>query len=340
MKKDLKSMTLAEIEDVVVSGNFEKYRAKQIFEKLKKGAMTLDEINIPNKLRDYLAQDYFIAELKVERELISKLDGTRKYLFRLFDDEFIESVLMEYHHGNTLCISTQVGCRMGCKFCASTLGGLVRNLYPSEMLSQIQLAEKTSGKKISNIVMMGIGEPFDNWENVKRFLELLADPTGLQIGARHISLSTSGNVDGIKTLAKEKSQVTLSVSLHAPDDETRNKLMPINKKWNVEELIDAIKYYIKETNRRVSFEYAMIDGVNDTKEHAVKLAKLLKGMLCHVNLIPVNRVKERDFFKSSKENLVNFENILKKSNITVTVRRTLGSDINASCGQLRNENKE
>lgn len=339
MKADLKSMSLSGIEKAVTDGGFQKYRAKQIFDKLRAGAMSVDEINIPVDLREYLKQSFFVPSVEVEDKFESKLDSTVKYLFKLSDGEYIESVLMEYHHGNTLCISTQVGCRMGCAFCASTIGGLKRNLYPSEMIGQIEAAQKDSKRKISNIVMMGIGEPFDNFENVKRFFELLSMNGEISIGARHISLSTSGNADGIRALADMHSQVTLSVSLHAPNDEIRNRIMPVNKKWNISELISACKEYIKITNRRISFEYAMINGVNDSAENAEELARLLQGMLCHVNLIPVNKVSERNFERSSGDSLRRFEEILQKRRINVTVRRTLGADINASCGQLRRNRK-
>lgn len=339
MKADLKSLFLPEIEEIVLKGGFQKYRAKQIYDKLRSGAMSIDEINIPKDMKEYLKENYFIPAVVIEEKFESQIDPTIKYLFRLFDGEFIEAVLMEYHHGNTLCISTQVGCRMGCAFCASTIGGLKRNLYPSEMIGQIEVAQRDSGKKISNIVMMGIGEPFDNFENVKSFLNMLSMQGEISIGARHISLSTSGNVDGIKELAKMHSQVTLSVSLHAPNDKIRDTIMPVNKKWNISELISACKEYIKITNRRISFEYAMIDGVNDSRENAEELANLLSGMLCHVNLIPVNKVSERNFSRSSNDSLRQFEQILQKRKINVTVRRTLGADINASCGQLRRNRK-
>ena len=340
MKADLKSLSLPEIEEIVLKGGFQKYRAKQIYDKLRSGAMSIDEINIPKDIKEYLKEEYFVPAVIIEEKFESQIDPTIKYLFKLFDGEFIEAVLMEYHHGNTLCISTQVGCRMGCAFCASTIGGLIRNLYPSEMIGQIEAAQRDSGKKISNIVMMGIGEPFDNFENVKTFLNMLSMQGEISIGARHISLSTSGNVDGILELAKMHSQVTLSVSLHAPNDKIRDTIMPVNKKWNVYKLISACKEYIKITNRRISFEYAMIDGVNDSRENAEELADLLSGMLCHVNLIPVNKVSERNFLRSSNDSLKQFEQILQKRKINVTVRRTLGADINASCGQLRRNRKQ
>lgn len=338
MPFDLKSMTLSDLEKIVAEQGYPKFRAKQIYEKLQNGAMEFSEINIPNELRQYLSENYFIATCYIEQKYVSAIDGTVKYLFRLYDGEFIESVLMKYHHGYTLCISTQVGCRMGCKFCASTLGGLVRNLYPSELLGQIQAAEHDMQVRISNIVMMGIGEPFDNFDNVLRFLELIKEKTGVNIGARHISLSTSGNIDGIRRLITDSPQITLSVSLHAPNDRIRSSIMPVNNKWNIEELITACREYIEKTNRRISFEYAMISGVNDTDECAYELVALLKGMLCHVNLIPANPVKERNHKKSSVKRQNEFKKILEENGLTVTVRRTLGADINASCGQLRRDN--
>ena len=278
---------------------------------------------------------------KPQKKLVSKNDGTVKYLFRLYDGECVESVFMRYEHGNTICVSTQVGCRMGCTFCASTLMGLKRNLLPSEILGQVIAAQRDLGEKVSNIVMMGIGEPLDNYDNVRKFLTLVNTDEGLNIGHRHISLSTCGLCDKIRSLADEKLQITLSVSLHASDSETRKKLMPVAKKFDLDELINACKYYIEKTGRRISFEYSMISGENDSHEHASRLAKLLSGMICHVNLIPLNDVKERSYTKSSKKAIEDFVKILEKHRITATVRRRLGSDINASCGQLRadNENK-
>ena len=314
----------------------EKFRAKQIFSWLTKGVETFDEMtNVSSAIRNVLNENAYIALPRVHTKLVSKIDGTVKYLFELYDGERVESVFMRYEHGNTLCISTQVGCRMGCSFCASTLGGLVRNLTPSEMLGQIIAAQKDTGERVSNIVMMGIGEPLDNYDNTLKFLKLVNHPDGLCIGHRHISLSTCGLCDKIRTLADENLQITLSVSLHAPDQETRKNLMPVARKFEIEELIQACKYYIEKTGRRISFEYSMIHGENDSPEHAKKLAKVLSGMLCHVNLIPLNSVKERSYTKSSREAIEEFIKILEKFHITATVRRRLGSDINASCGQLR-----
>ncbi len=319
----------------------EKYRAKQIYLWLQKGTYSFDEmLNIPKSIRLLLEEHTFLTLPRVEKKLVSKLDGTVKYLFRLYDGEFIESVFMRYEHGNTLCISSQVGCRMGCGFCASTLTGLKRNLLPSEMTGQVMAAQRDLGERVSNIVMMGIGEPLDNYENVLRFLSLVNDENGLGIGHRHISLSTCGLCDKIRDLADRQLQITLSVSLHASDSETRKKLMPVANKYDLDELIDTCKYYIQKTGRRISFEYSMIHGENDTPECAYRLKKLLSGMICHVNLIPLNDVKERGYTKSKKQAIDEFVKILSQGHITATVRRKLGSDINAACGQLRAQTSE
>lgn len=342
-KLDIKSMTLPELEAEMQKLSLPRFRGKQIFRWLQSGAETFGDMsNLPAALRAELQEKYDIAGCKIEKKLVSSLDGTVKYLYRLHDGELIESVVMQYHYGRSICISTQAGCRMGCRFCASTLNGLVRNLTASEMLSQIQTAAKDCGARISHVVLMGIGEPFDNYEQVLRFLELVGNEEGLNIGARNISLSTCGRVDGIYRLLREprKSQITLSISLHAPNDEIRSRIMPVNAKWGVDELLRACRDYTEETSRRISFEYAMIDGVNDSDENAEELAKRLRGMLCHVNLIPVNAVKERQQKASSRERLRSFQNVLQKNGINVTIRRTLGSDINASCGQLRREGGE
>ncbi|MBQ2420969.1 MAG: 23S rRNA (adenine(2503)-C(2))-methyltransferase RlmN, partial [Clostridia bacterium] len=312
-----------------------KFRAGQIFDWLQKRMVSsFDEMtNLSKDFRNRLENDYYIADCVIEEKFCSKLDETVKYLFRLNDGECIESVLMKYNHGWSICISSQVGCRMGCKFCASTIGGLKRNLTPSEMLSQIMTAQKDMNIRISNIVMMGIGEPFDNYDNVVRFLELVGCDKGINIGMRHISLSTCGRVDGIRKFMELDNQLTLSISLHAPNDKIRNTMMPINNKWNVSELISACRDYFKRTGRRISFEYAMIKGVNDSKECADELIKLLSGMICHVNLIPVNEVKENDYERS--ERVHEFCDYLNRHGMNATVRRTLGADISASCGQLR-----
>ena len=334
-KKDIKSMTLSELEKEVKSLGLPKFRAGQIFDWLQKQCVcSFDEMtNLSKSLRETLDERYYIASCEVEERFESALDETVKYLFRLHDGQCIESVLMKYNHGWSICISSQVGCRMGCKFCASTIGGLVRSLTASEMLSQIMAAQKDRGIRISNIVMMGIGEPFDNYDNVVRFLELVGDEKGLNIGMRRISLSTCGRVDGIRRFMELDSQLTLSISLHAPNDEIRNSIMPINKKWNVNELISACRDYYKRTGRRISFEYAMIKDVNDSRECADQLIKLLSGMNCHINLIPANEVRENDYRRSDR--VREFCEYLVRHGMNATVRRTLGADISASCGQLR-----
>ena len=346
-KIDLASLNMEELTQKLceISGNsgvkIEKFRSSQIYGWLTRGIYSFDEmLNVPKSIKSVLEEYCLITLPRVEKKLVSKLDGTVKYLFRLYDGEFIESVFMRYEHGNTLCVSTQVGCRMGCTFCASTLTGLTRNLYPSEILGQVVAAQRDMNEKVSNIVMMGIGEPLDNYDNVMKFLELVNDEKGLNIGHRHISLSTSGLCDKIRSLADEKKQITLSVSLHASDAETRKKLMPVAKKYDLDELIESCRYYIEKTGRRISFEYAMIAGENDSHAHAERLASLLSGMICHVNLIPLNDVKERAYTKSSKKAIDDFVKILERKHITATVRRRLGSDINASCGQLRAENEK
>ncbi|MBQ3563905.1 MAG: 23S rRNA (adenine(2503)-C(2))-methyltransferase RlmN [Clostridia bacterium] len=340
VKKDIKSMTLTEIEAEMKALGQPKFRAAQIFDWLQKRCVTtFDEMtNLSKELRSLLDDGYYIANCEIEDRFDSKLDETVKYLFRLNDGECIESVLMKYEHGWSICISSQVGCRMGCKFCASTIGGLVRSLTASEMLSQIMTAQKDRGIRISNIVMMGIGEPFDNFDNVVRFLALVGDEKGLNIGMRHISLSTCGRVDGIRRFMELDSQITLSVSLHAPNDRIRNTMMPINKKWNVAELISACRDYFNRTGRRISFEYALIKGVNDSRECADELIRLLKGLVCHINLIPVNKVKENNYEKSDR--VREFCNYLNQNGMNATVRRTLGSDISASCGQLRQKHTQ
>lgn len=334
---DIKSMFLSEIESDFQQSNLAKYRAKQVYSWLTRGVTSFDEMtDLSLSLREKLKTKYYISNCIIEKKLVSSYDGTVKYLFKLNDGEYIESVLMKYHHGYTICISTQVGCKMGCKFCATGMSGFSRNLTPSEMISQIQRAQLDNGVRISNVVLMGMGEPLDNYDNVLRFLKLISDSDGMNIGARHISLSTCGVVDKIYKLAEEGLQITLSVSLHAPEDKLRNDIMPINKRFNVDELLSACRFYQSKTNRRISFEYAMIDGLNDSEECAKILSRKLKNMLCHVNLIPVNSNGFKNIYKKSgKENLDKFIKILEREKIPVTVRRTLGSDIQASCGQLR-----
>ncbi len=335
-KTDIKSMNLAELEAFITSLGQPKFRAKQIFKWLHLGIKEFEEMtDIPKALRENLDTTCYIAGVEIVRRLESKLDGTVKYVYRLFDGEYIESVFMKYEHGYTVCISTQVGCRMGCGFCASGLNGLTRNLTASEMLAQITSASKDNGVRISNIVMMGMGEPLDNFDNSVRFLELVSNPLGLNIGLRHISLSTSGVVSGIKKLREYDFPITLSISLHAPNDRIRGSMMPVNKKWNIDELIKACKEYQAVTTRRISFEYALIEGVNDSEECAEELALRLKGMLCHINLIPANPVKENSFKKPNRNKILKFQKWLTDRGINATVRRTLGADIEASCGQLR-----
>lgn len=342
--KDISSLNIPELAQYLeelsgISGvKFEKFRAKQIFSWLMRGVSDFSQMtNISARQKDILSQYCYIALPEIHTKYVSKLDGTVKYLFRLHDGEYIESVFMRYKHGNTLCISSQAGCRMGCTFCASTLGGLSRNLTPSEMLGQILQAQNDTGERVSNIVMMGIGEPLDNYDNVIKFLHLVNDPEGINIGYRHISLSTCGIVPGIYKLSEENLPITLSISLHAPTQKYREGIMPVARKWSIDELLTACRDYIKATGRRISFEYAMIDGVNDTPECAQQLSKLLSGMLCHANLIPLNSVKERSYKKSSAAAIDNFVKTLEKNGITATVRRKLGADINASCGQLRRD---
>ena len=334
-------MSLAELKEEFASAGEKSYTASQVYSWLHKHQVSsFDEMtNIKKELRENLKKIYYISDCTIEKKLVSVYDETVKYLFKLNDGELIESVVMKYKYGRTICVSSQVGCKMGCSFCASGIAGFVRNLLPGEILSQVYTAQKDLGIKISHIVMMGVGEPLDNFDNVMRFLELISDENGQNIGMRNISLSTCGVVSGIYKLMEKKLQLTLSVSLHAPSDEIRNRTMPVNSRWNIETLLKACRDYTAATNRRISFEYAMISSVNDSDECARLLAKRLKGMLCHVNLIPVNSVKERDYRKSSGERIAAFIKILEKSGINVTVRRTLGSDINASCGQLRRGEK-
>ena len=335
--KDIKSMTLAELteEFTAVLGE-PKFRAGQVYTWLHRGARSFDEMtNLAKPLREKLAQNYALPYPTVARRLESKKDGTIKYLWRLTDGNCVESVLMRYHHGNTVCISSEVGCPMGCAFCASTLGGLVRRLTPSEMLDQVLFTQLDSGLPISNIVLMGIGEPLDNYDTVLRFLQLVNSPEGMNIGMRHISLSTCGLVDRIDRLAEENLQLTLSVSLHAPTDEVRSRIMPVNKKYPVDTLLAACRRYFEKTGRRISFEYAMIRDVNDTPEMAQLLIKKLRGIAAHVNLIPLNEVAESPLRPSLPETVRAFQQTLEQHGIPATVRRTLGSDINASCGQLR-----
>ncbi len=338
-KRDIKSRSLDELKEEFTALGLQSFRAKQVYSWLhEKQVLTFDEMtNLSAKHRELLDNEYYINSLAVERKLVSAIDGTIKFLYRLRDGEFVESVFMRYKHGNSLCISTQVGCRMGCKFCASTLLGLKRNLDPSEMLDEIYTAQRETGEKVSSIVLMGIGEPLDNFDNVLKFLSILSSAEGMNLSLRHVSLSTCGLVDKINKLAEYKLGLTLSISLHAPNDEIRSQTMPINSKWNIEQLLRACRDYFEKTGRRISFEYALISGVNDSDECALELAQRLSGMISHVNLIPVNAVKERGFVRSSKQRIKRFIEVLEKNGVNATVRRELGSDINAACGQLRRD---
>lgn len=342
MKKDISSLSLQELCGWVSEKGLARYRANQIFEWLhKSGVCDFDEMsNISKDIRSALSKEFFISSCKIEDKFISSVDATVKYLFRLTDGEYIESVIMKYKYGYTICVSSQVGCKMGCRFCASTLAGYKRNLTAGEIEAQLHAAEKDLDIRISHIVLMGIGEPLDNFTNVIRFIENVNSDKGLNISARNITLSTCGIVPKIKELMKLNSQITLTISLHAPNDEIRNRIMPVNHKWGVRELISICKEYAKHTSRRVSFEYTLIKDVNDSDACAAELSRLLKGMLCHVNLIPVNNVEERKNIRSSDKAVNNFLHILQKNGINATIRRTLGSDINASCGQLRRKKTE
>ena len=333
---NIKSQTLPELTAALKELGQPAFRGKQVYTWLHKGARSYEEMsNLPKSLRDVLGEKYPIYAPEVVRKQESKKDGTIKYLWRLADGNCVETVLMRYHYGNTICISTEVGCRMGCAFCASTLGGLVRRLEPHEMLDQVLFTQIDSGLPVSHIVLMGIGEPLDNFDNVMRFLELVNSPEGMNISMRHISLSTCGLVPKIDELAKRKLQISLAISLHGPNDEIRNRIMPVNKAYPIDELLDACRRYYGMTSRRIHFEYAMIDGVNDTETCARELLRRLKGLGAHVNLIPLNHVEESPLKPSSKAAVAKFQKILEDGGVTATVRRTLGGDIDASCGQLR-----
>ena len=328
-------MTFDEIVSDFLNISEKKYRAKQVYEWIVKGTNSFDEMtNLSKPFREKLSSIYEIPKVIIETKRISS-DGTIKYLFKMPFGGYVESVIMKYKHGNTICVSTQVGCKMGCAFCKTGELGFKRNLFPSEMISQIQEAEKDLNAKISNIVLMGMGEPLDNYENVVKFIKMISSEDHLNIGMRHISLSTCGIVDKIYKLAEENMQLTLSISLHASNDETRKKIMKIANRWSISELIEACKYYIKKTGRRISFEYIMIDGVNDRPADAERLIKLLKGVLCHVNLIPLNGENNANLKRSSKNCIYRFKNALEAGNISATIRRTLGEDIEGACGQLR-----
>ncbi len=343
-KTDILSLSPAELEEFILSLGQARYRAEQIYAFLMRGAQSFSEMsNIPKALREKLENTAFIATATQVEKRVSR-DGTAKYLYSLYDGETIESVIMRYKHGNTICISSEAGCPMGCAFCASTLGGLSRKLLPSELLSQVIQTAKDIGERIDGIVLMGIGEPLDNYDNVIKFLRLVNEEKGLNIGLRHISLSTCGIVPRIYDLAKENMPITLSISLHASDDETRSSLMPVNKRWNIEALLTACAHYFSVTGRRISFEYTLIRGKNDNEKAARALASVLHkycpDMPIHVNLIPVNAVAERGFSPSERSGIDKFVEVLEKAHIVATVRRHLGSDIDASCGQLRAKRKE
>ena len=342
-RADLLSLLPAELEELMLSVGEPKYRAKQIFTQLHRGLTPSEMTNIGKKTVDKLNEVSFCSLPTVAKKLVSAIDGTIKYLFRLTDGNSVESVVMKYKHGNTICISSQVGCRMGCKFCASTIGGKVRDLLPGELLGQISMAQKDCNERISNIVMMGIGEPLDNYDNVTKFLRLVNHEDGLNIGYRHISLSTCGIPKKILELATLDLPITLSISLHASDDKTRSEIMPVNNSYNIDSLLSACREYYRSTERRISFEYTLISGKNDSKAQATPLANLLNSRLrtkndtmpIHVNLIPVNEVRENGFTRSSQKAISEFAAELEKRGLRATVRRKLGSDINASCGQLR-----
>jgi len=334
---NLGDLTKEQLKEYIVQSGQSAFRTKQIFKWIHSGIESTDEMtDIPLSLRQKLSEDFEIFLPAVYKKLVSKLDGTVKYLFKLSDGNIIESVVMNYHHGKSICISSQVGCRMGCSFCASTLHGLERNLSPFEIEGQILRAQKDLGEKISNVVIMGIGEPFDNYDNIITFLKNVNDETGLNMGYRHITLSTCGLADKIRAFAEEEIPINLAISLHAPTDEVRKNLMPVAKAFSLRELMDACDYYFEKTHRRITFEYALVKGKNASKDEAERLAGLLRGKNCHVNLIPVNPVTERNNIRTNPKETQNFQKALENLGINATIRRELGADINASCGQLRN----
>lgn len=337
-KVNIKNMFINEIEELLESISEQKYRGKQIFEWIHKGVNSFDEMtNLSKDLRKKLSHIAYIDAPKIYKKFESQQDETKKYLIELSDNNIIECVLMKYHHGYSVCISSQVGCRMGCKFCASTVKGLNRNLETSEMLDQVLIISKDIGQRISNIVIMGIGEPFDNYNNMIRFLKLVNSKDGINIGFRHITVSTCGIVDKIIDLSREGIPVNLAISLHAPNDSIRKKIMPVGQKYSIDEILNACKIYTEKTKRRVTFEYAMISNVNDSEIHAEELASKVKNILCHINLIPVNMIEERNYFRSNTKTINRFYDILIRNGIETTIRRELGSDISASCGQLRGQ---
>ena len=336
-KTDIKSLTMEELIESFVEIGEKKFRATQCYEWMhKKLVRSFEEMtNLSKNLRETLFDKYHYTAVKMVKVQESKIDGTRKYLFELYDGNYVESVWMKYKHGNSVCISSQVGCRMGCRFCASTLDGLERNLMPSEMLDQIYAISLHTGERVSNVVVMGTGEPMDNYDNLVRFVKLLTDENGLNISARNLTVSTCGIVPGIRKLAKEHFQLTLALSLHSTTDEKRRKLMPIANKYSIEELMDACSFYAQQTGRRITFEYSLVGGVNDHEEDAMELCTLAKRVGAHVNLIPVNPIKERDYVASDDRHILAFKNRLEKNHINVTIRREMGRDIDGACGQLR-----
>ena len=341
-KIDIKSLNYDEVADYIVRIGEKKFRAAQLYSWMhEKLACSYDEMtNISDKLKKVLKENTLYTCLEPVRVQESQIDGTKKYLFRLYDGNLIESVFMRYHHGNSVCISSQVGCKMGCRFCASTLNGCVRNLEPSEMLDQIYRIQSLTGERVSNVVIMGSGEPMDNYDNVVKFLGLINSDKGLNISQRNITVSTCGLVPRIKQLAELKLQITLAISLHAPNDELRKTMMPIAYTYSIEQIMDACRYYLLQTARRISFEYSLVKGVNDSPECAKQLIKLVHGMNCHINLIPVNPIKERDYEQSEKNSIHNFKEILEKAGVNVTIRREMGRDIDGACGQLRQNHIE
>ena len=334
---DLKSMTMEELTDCIVELGEKKFRAKQIYGWLHQKLVRSPEemSNVPAKCLEKLLKEHPFYGVEEVEHYVSKIDGTQKFLFSLHDGNMVESVLMKYKHGNSVCISSQAGCRMGCRFCASTLDGLVRGLKPSEMLDQIYRIERDIGERVSNVVVMGTGEPLDNYENLLKFIELLTDENGLNISQRNLTVSTCGLVPKIRQLADEKLQMTLAISLHASSQEKRKQLMPVANKYQITEVLDACRYYFKQTKRRITFEYSLVAGVNDTKEDASALAGLVSDINCHVNLIPVNPIKERNFSQPNENAVAAFKNELEKYGINVTIRREMGRDIDGACGQLR-----
>lgn len=336
-KKDIKSLYLPELEQEIRKIGGKPFRAKQIYQWLHEKLVTdFDQMsNLSKEFREQLKEEFELTALTPVDVQVSQIDGTRKYLFRLADNNVIESVWMKYHHGNSVCISSQVGCRMGCRFCASTLDGLERNLSASEMLDQVYRIQSLTGERVSNVVIMGSGEPMDNYDNVIRFVRMISGEQGLHISQRNITVSTCGIVPEMRKLAEEDLQITLALSLHAPNDQVRKSLMPIANRYGLEEVLDACRYYFEKTGRRLTFEYSLVSGVNDNLQEAKALAALLKNMHGHVNLIPVNPIKERDYVQSEQKAIQEFKNYLEKNGINVTIRREMGRDINGACGQLR-----